>query len=104
MSSVSRFVPTPGRVLLGVIFFVFGLNGFFSFIPQPPFPEQAGAFMGALAATGYIFPLIKSVEVIAGVLLLSNRFVPLALALLAPGVVNIVLFHAVLATDGAEEL
>jgi putative oxidoreductase len=58
------------------------------------------AFLGALAATGYMFPLIKSVEVIGGALLLSNRFVPLALAIVAPNVVNIVLFHAVLAPGG----
>lgn len=100
MSSISRFVPTAARVLLGVVFFVFGLNGFLGFIPQPPMPDRAGAFMGALAATGYMFPLIKGVEVIAGAMLLSNRFVPLALALLAPNVVNIVLFHSVLAPGG----
>ena len=100
MNSFSRFAPASGRILLGLIFFVFGLNGFLQFIPQPPMPERAGAFMGALAATGYMFPLIKGVEVIAGALLLSNRFVPLALALLAPNVVNIVLFHAVLALGG----
>jgi hypothetical protein len=58
------------------------------------------AFLGALAGTGYMFPLIKIVEVIGGSLLLSNRFVPLALAIVAPNVVNIVLFHAVLAPGG----
>jgi uncharacterized membrane protein YphA (DoxX/SURF4 family) len=100
MNAISRFAPTVARVALGVIFFVFGLNGFLQFIPQPPMPERAGAFMGALAATGYMFPLIKGVEVIGGALLLSNRFVPLALALLAPNVVNIVLFHSVLAPGG----
>ena len=100
MNSVSRFLPAIARNLLGVIFFVSGLNGFLPFIPQPTMPAAAGAFAGALAATGYMFPLIKSVEVIAGALLLSTRFVPLALALLAPDVVNIVLFHAVLAPGG----
>jgi hypothetical protein len=89
--------PTIGRVLLGLIFFVFGLNGFLHFIPQPAtIPERAMAFAAALLGTGYMFPLIKGVEVVAGALLLSNRFVPLALALLAPNVVNIVLFHAFL--------
>jgi hypothetical protein len=100
MNSLSRFAPNASRILLGLIFFVFGLNGFLQFIPQPPPPERAGAFMGALAATGYMFPLIKGVEVIAGALLLSNRFVPLALAIIAPNVVNIVLFHAFLAPAG----
>jgi uncharacterized membrane protein YphA (DoxX/SURF4 family) len=100
MNAISRIAPSASRILLGLIFFVFGLNGFLQFLPNPPMPAAAGAFMGALAATGYMFPLIKSLEVIAGLLLLSNRFVPLALAVLAPNVVNIVLFHAVLAPSG----
>lgn len=100
MNTISRLAPTAARVLLGVVFFVFGLNGFLGFIPQPPAPHRAMAFMGALAATGYMFPLIKGVEVLGGAMLLSNRFVPLALALVAPNVVNIVLFHAVLAPGG----
>jgi uncharacterized membrane protein YphA (DoxX/SURF4 family) len=100
MNAISRFAPSAARVLLGLVFFVFGLNGFLQFIPQPPAPDKAMAFLGALAATGYMFPLIKSVEVIGGALLLSNRFVPLALAIVAPNVVNIVLFHSVLAPGG----
>jgi uncharacterized membrane protein YphA (DoxX/SURF4 family) len=100
MNSISRFAPSAARLLLGLVFFVFGLNGFLQFLPQPPAPEKAMAFLGALAATGYMFPLIKIVEITGGALLLSNRFVPLALAILAPNVVNIVLFHAVLAPGG----
>jgi hypothetical protein len=100
MSAISRLAPNASRILLGLIFFVFGLNGFLHFLPQPPMPARAGAFLGALAATGYMFPVIKSVEVIGGALLLSNRFVPLALAIVAPNVVNIVLFHSVLAPGG----
>ncbi len=88
------------RVLLGLIFFVFGLNFFFHFIPQPPMPPAAGAFAGAMFATGYIFVLLKVVEVVCGALLLAGRFVPLALALLAPIVVNILFFHAFLAPAG----
>lgn len=98
MTDVIRHkLPHAARILLGLVFFVFGLNGFLQFIPQPPLPEPAGAFMGALAATGYMFPLIKGTEIVAGLLLLSGRFVPLALVLLAPVIVNIVLFHVVLA-------
>jgi uncharacterized membrane protein YphA (DoxX/SURF4 family) len=100
MNAISRFAPSAARLLLGLVFFVLGLNGFLQFLPQPPAPEKAMAFLGALAATGYMFPLLKSVEVIGGALLLSNRFVPLALAIVAPNVVNIVLFHAVLAPGG----
>jgi hypothetical protein len=84
---------TAARLTLGLIFSVFGLNGFLHFIPQPPHAGAAGAYLGALAATGYMFPLIKGTELIAGLLLLAGRAVPFALTLLAPVVVNIVLFH-----------
>ncbi len=100
MESIRRHAPTVVRVLLGLQFFVFGLNGFLNFLPMPPHPGPAGAFLGALAATGYMFPLIKGTEVLAGLLLLSNRFVPLALTILAPVVVNIAAFHAVLDSSG----
>ena len=87
------------RYLLGTTFFVFGLNGFLNFIPPPAegIPAAAAAFGGALAQTGYMFPLIKGTEVLAGALLLANRWVSLALLLLAPIVVNIIAFHAFLA-------
>ena len=88
------------RIALGAIFTIFGLNGFFGFLPMPPLEGAAGAFMGALAATGYMFPLIKGTEVLAGLLLLSGRATGLAGMLLAPITVNIVLFHAVLAPAG----
>jgi uncharacterized membrane protein YphA (DoxX/SURF4 family) len=84
------------RVLLGLAFFVFGLNGFLHFIPQPPISGPPGEFLGAMIATGYLFALVKGTEVVCGALLLSGRFVPLALTLLAPVLVNIVFFHAFL--------
>jgi len=92
-----RHAPTAVRVLLGLTFFVFGLNGFFNFLPQPPMPAAAGAFAGALAGSGYFFPLLKSIEVAVGVLLLANRYVPLALTVIAPVIVNIAAFHIFLA-------
>jgi uncharacterized membrane protein YphA (DoxX/SURF4 family) len=95
-----RHLPTVARILLGLIFFVFGLNGFFQFIPAPPPPPAAGAFAVALFATGYFFPLLKTVETLSGLLLLSGRFVPLALTALAPIVVNIFFFHAFLHRGG----
>ncbi|HYQ00649.1 MAG TPA: DoxX family protein [Polyangiaceae bacterium] len=100
MSSISSKLPAIARVILGLTFFVFGLNGFLHFLPQPPMSGPPANFAGALFATGYMFPLIKGTEVAASVLLLSNRYVPLALALLAPVVVNIVAFHAFLAPAG----
>lgn len=102
MNAITRKLPPAARTvvartLLGLIFFVFGLNGFLQFLPVPPMPEAAGAFAGALAKTGYFFPMLKGIEVVAGALLLSGRYVPLALTVLAPIVVNIALFHIVLA-------
>ena len=97
MSSISSKLPSIARVALGLTFFVFGLNGFLHFLPQPPMSGPPAEFAGALFATGYMFPLIKGTEVVAGLLLLGNRFVPLALTVLAPVVVNIVAFHAFLA-------
>src|SRR5262245_50252873 len=96
MNITSGKLPTAARILLGSIFVIFGLNGFFHFLPPPPAPPPAQAFMGALAATGYFFPLLKATEVTAGALLLAG-FVPIALTLLAPIIVNIVAFHAFLA-------
>lgn len=97
---MSRLLPTAARALLGLLFLVFGLNGFLHFMPNPPVPARAGEFLGALAASGYMFPLIKGTEVVAGALLLSGRLVPLALVLLAPVIVNIVAFHLALAPGG----
>ena len=93
-------VTLVARILLGLVFFVFGLNGFLHFLTMPPMPEEAGALMGALGATGYFFPVLKIVETVSGALLLSGMFVPLALILLAPVIVQIFLFHAVLAPGG----
>jgi len=96
----SSKLPSVARIALGFAFFVFGLNGFLHFLPQPPMSGPPANFAGALFATGYMFPLIKGTEVAASLLLLSNRYVPLALALLAPVLVNIIAFHAFLAPAG----
>src|SRR5437667_7984074 len=87
------------RYLAGVIFLVFGLNGFLNFIPLPPPGGIAGQFMGALYTSHYLW-LIFAFQVIAGVLLLVNRYVPLAVAVLAPVIVNILTFHALMAPSG----
>jgi len=67
-------------------------------MPAPP--EKAGAFLGALAAAGYMFPLIKVTEIVAGLAILSGRFVPLALTVLAPVMVNILAYHGALDPAG----
>jgi uncharacterized membrane protein YphA (DoxX/SURF4 family) len=100
MSKAVAKLPTAARLLLGLVFLVFGLNGFLQFLPMPPPPPAAGQLIGAFVGSGYLMALIKGTEVIVGLLLLSGRFVPLALALLAPVMVNIVAFHAFLAPSG----
>ena len=89
------------RLLMGLIFLVFGLNKFLWFLPPPPvMPAEVQAFFGALMATGYFMKLLATVEVISGAFLLSNFFVPLALTLLAPVVVNILFFHLFMDLSG----
>ncbi len=89
------------RILLGLMFFVFGLNGFLNFIPMPTdIPEKMQTFSGGLMASGYFFPLLKGTEVICGLLLLIGAYVPLALVVLAPIILNIFLVHAFLAPSG----
>ena len=94
-----RTVSTIARYLAGVIFLVFGLNGFLNFIPMPPPGGVAGQFLGALYASHY-FVVIFGFQIIAAVLLLVNRYVPLAVAVLAPVIVNILSFHALMAPSG----
>jgi hypothetical protein len=105
--SFSRYVPTGVRVVLGLGFFVSGVFGLLvAFgampMPQPPQapPENMAAFMTGMMKSGYLFPLIKLTEALMGALLLANRFVPLALTILAPVLVNILAFHAFLAPSG----
>ena len=87
------------RLLLGLVFLIFGLNGFLHFIPMPPPTGVAAQFFMALIASPY-WMVIFGVQVIGGVLLLVNRFVPLALVLLGPVIVNIFFFHVFMAPAG----
>ncbi len=87
------------RLLMGLVFVVFGLNGFLHFIPMPPPAGVAGQFFGALFASHY-YVVIFGLQVIGGLLLLINRYVPLALVLLGPIIVNIFFFHALMAPAG----
>jgi hypothetical protein len=100
MKTTSTVWVSIARYVQGAIFLVFGLNGFLHFLPTPPMPEPASRFGMALFETGYMFPLIKATEVIVGLLLIGNRFVPLALTVIAPIIVNIVAFHLFLAPAG----
>lgn len=80
------------RILLGLIFAVFGSNAFLHFIPMPPMQGPSGAFIGAMAQTGYM-QAVAAFQVAGGLILLSGRYVPLGLTLLGPVIVNIVFFH-----------
>ncbi len=95
-----RIVLVVARLLLGLVFLIFGLNGLLHFMPNPPEPPPAGAFFGALYGTGYMFVLIFGTQIIGGALLILGTAVPFALAVLAPVIVNIFAFHLFLAPAG----
>jgi putative oxidoreductase len=90
------------RILMGLIFVVFGLNGFLKFIPMGPMPAGlAGQFLLVFFQSHWVL-FVSAVQLVGGLLLLVNRFVPLALALLGPVIVNIILFHLLLTPAGAQ--
>jgi uncharacterized membrane protein YphA (DoxX/SURF4 family) len=95
-----KIATTIVRIVLGLVFLVFGLNGFLHFIPNMQMPNTAVQFFGGLAATGYMIPLLFGTQVLGGALLILGLYVPLALALLAPVIVNIFLFHLFLVPSG----
>jgi putative oxidoreductase len=87
------------RILLGLMFLVFGLNGFLNFLHMPMPPGPAGQYMGVLFVSHYL-AVVFLLEVVGGALLLSGQFIPLALVLLGPVLFNILLFHAFLFPAG----
>ena len=96
-----KIVTLIARILLGLIFVMFGLNGFLSFLSTGPMPTGlAGQFLGALVQSHYYW-VVAALQIAGGVLLLANQFVPLALVLLGPVIVNILCYHVFLNHDGA---
>src|SRR6185503_7699555 len=96
-----RIAALIARLLLGLIFVVFGLNAFLQFIPMGPMPTGlAGQFIGALAQSHYLW-VVAVLQIVGGALLLINRYVPLGLVLLGPVIVNIILYHLLLNPSGA---
>ena len=83
------------RILLGLLFFVFGLNGLLHFLPMQPIPGDAGTFATIMAQHGWS-QFVSVLQVVGGLLLLVGRYVPLALVILTPIIVNILLFHLLL--------
>src|SRR5260370_38658403 len=95
-----KSVALIARNIRGLVLYFFGLNGFLNFLPQPPSPPgHAGQFVTALFASHYLY-LIAGVQVISGVLLLINRYVPLAIVLLGPMLVNILAYHLLMSSVG----
>jgi|TARA_B110000881_G_scaffold193011_1_gene186037 putative oxidoreductase len=88
------------RMLLGVSLLIFGMNKFIAFIPIFDMAPAAANFMESLNSTGYVLYVVASLELLIGVLLLFKKWVPFALVLLAPIVVNILLFHLFLDVSG----
>ncbi|MEU7475236.1 hypothetical protein AB0A63_04580 [Lentzea sp. NPDC042327] len=101
--NAGRYATAVTRVLIGLLYTTTGLNGFLNFMPAPDpstLAEAGVKFSGALYETGYMLQLTSATQLVAGLLLVVGRFVPLALALLAPVVVNIFLFHVFLEPSG----
>jgi hypothetical protein len=97
-----KIAATIARYLLGLMFLVFGSNMFLHFIPSGPMPPgQAGEFAALLMATHYMH-VVGAIMVVSGILFLVNRYVPLGLILLAPVLVNILLFHILMAPKSIE--
>jgi uncharacterized membrane protein YphA (DoxX/SURF4 family) len=88
------------RILLGLMILVFGMNKFLNFMPMPPMPDEAAAFMGALVNSGYLMIVVALVEVVTGVLLLINKYQALALIVLFPVLLNAFMFHLFLDPSG----
>jgi uncharacterized membrane protein YphA (DoxX/SURF4 family) len=94
-----KIICLVARILLGLIFVIFGLNGFLNFIHGPMPGGMAGLFLNALIVTHYVY-LVAGTQILSGILLLSNRFVPLALALFAPVLANILAYHLTMSPTG----
>lgn len=91
---------TGARVIFGLLFFIFGLNGFLQFMPVPPMSAEAGALLGAFAKTGYFFPMIKVLELVLGLFILINVLVPFSLVAMTPILVGITTIHLFLNPAG----
>jgi putative oxidoreductase len=96
-----KIVVIIARVLLGLMFFVFGLNPFLKFIPSPPLEGVWGQFLGALFVSHYVW-LVGATQVVSGTLFLIGRYVPLAIALSGPVIVNIIAFHLTMQLGNAQ--
>ncbi|MDF1883097.1 hypothetical protein JHD49_04015 [Sulfurimonas sp. SAG-AH-194-C21] len=81
------------QILVGLMLVLFGANGFLQFMPMPPPSAQMGAWLGAIAQTGYLFPLIAAIELVAGLAFVFNKFASLMAIILMPVMLNALLAH-----------
>jgi uncharacterized membrane protein YphA (DoxX/SURF4 family) len=88
------------RILVGLLYLVSAIGFFFNLMPQPELSGPAKLFVVGMGASGYMFPVVKVIELICGIALISGRFVPLATVVIFPITVNILLFHGVMAPEG----
>ena len=98
--SKRKIAATICRYILGLLFLIFGLNGFLHFIPQPPPPPGLALDYLAVMVGSHAMVLPFLLQIVGGMLLLANRYVPLALVLLGPVIVNILMFHVLMAPAG----
>ncbi len=94
-----KIAALAARYLLGILFFVFGLNGFLHFIPEPP-PTGLALEYFMVVSKAHIMDVVYLLQIIGGILLLAGRFVPIALVLLGPVVANILLYHITMDPKG----
>jgi len=99
-ASILSAITLLARIGLGLMFFVYGMNGFLQFLPMPSISAKAMPLIQGIMASGYIFPVMAITMTIAGAALVVDRFVPLALAVLAPFIVNILGIHLFLSPSG----
>ncbi len=97
---VAHFIVLGLRIFMGLIFLIAGINGIFQFLPMPRISQEGMNLMKALGSTGYMLPLVSIVQFVCGFMLLTNRYVPLALTIIFPIVLNIFLFHLFLDHNG----
>jgi putative oxidoreductase len=96
-----KIVTIIARILLGLMFFVFGLNPFLNFLPTPPLEGVWGQFLGALIISHYVW-FVGAVQVISGALFLIGRYIPPAIALSGPVLANIIVYHLTMQHSGAQ--
>ena len=96
LKMLNGITKNSSRIMLGVIFLAYGLNSVLNFFSTPTPPPQSHDFLLGLASAPYFFPLLKGLEILCGLALLTGRYTKLALVVLTPIVVNIALFHGFL--------